>query len=197
MEMFTDVKGFEGLYLISNCGNVKSLPKGDGNGGRTRILKPEINARKTISYKRVTLSKEGKVYRFQVHRLVAEAFIANPDNKPFVNHIDNDGTNNHVSNLEWVTHSENMEHSSRQGRQDIVKKLGGIATGKLTREKLIEKLNVLEVNYTEIVKDALNNRTYVTFICKSCSISSKGRADNPSILKGGYCGSCLRRKLNL
>ena len=61
------------------------------------------------------MSKDYVTERFQVHRLVAEAFIPNPENKPFINHIDNNGLNNHIENLEWCTHKENTKHSLKNG----------------------------------------------------------------------------------
>jgi len=138
-EIFKDIKGYEGLYQVSNKGNVKSLPKGDGNGNRERLLKPEIDTRKNTQYCRVTLSKQGKVKRFLVHRLVAEAFLSNDDNKPYINHIDNNGLNNNITNLEWCTQTENMIHSSKQGRQDEVRSKGGKAMAKIAYAKAAEK----------------------------------------------------------
>lgn len=136
-EIYKDIKGYETLYQISNLGHVKSLPKGDGNGNRERLLKLEIIKRDHTSYYRVALSKDGSVKRFQVHQLVAKAFIDNPEDKPHVNHIDNDGFNNLATNLEWCTAAENMVHSADQGRQDEVRKLGGQATGKLKHAKAL------------------------------------------------------------
>lgn len=113
-EQYVDIKGYEGSYQISNLGNVKSLPNSKRNS--EKILSPDIKKETHTSYYRVALSKNGEVTRYQVHRLVASAFIPNHENKPFVNHIDNDGTNNSVTNLEWCTHSENMIHAQKQGR---------------------------------------------------------------------------------
>jgi hypothetical protein len=138
-ETFKDIVGYEGLYQISDLGNVKSLPKGDGNGNRERILKPEINKKNHTNYHRVTLSKNCSTKRFLVHRLVAEHFIPSISNKSFVNHIDNDGTNNCVTNLEWCTQVDNMKHSSDQGRQDTARYLGGVASGELRRQESIRK----------------------------------------------------------
>jgi hypothetical protein len=115
-EIYMDIIGYKGLYKISNLGNVQSLAKADGRAGR--ILSQEVIKRNHTNYRRVTLSKDGKVKRFQVHRLVAHAFIPNPENKPQVNHIDNNGENNVYTNLEWCTGSENMIHSLKQGRLD-------------------------------------------------------------------------------
>jgi len=134
-ETFIDIIGYESLYQISNFGNVKSLPKGDGNGNRERLLKIEVQKKSATNYGRVALCKEGIIKRFQVHRLVAVHFMPNPDNKPFVNHIDNNGENNHILNLEWCTQVENMAHSSKQGRQDLTRSMGGIAAAKAKEDK--------------------------------------------------------------
>lgn len=105
-EIWRDIDGYEGLYQVSNFGRVKSFQK-----GTVRILKPAIN-RKWLF---VVLCKNGGKKIFKVHRLVAMAFIPNPDGKPQVNHIDGNPQNNHVDNLEWCTPSENMQHALRTG----------------------------------------------------------------------------------
>ena len=103
------IKGFEGLYQVSNLGRVKSLGRviiypnskwGKLNGG---VFRPErILKAKTKRYAGVTISNsKNKIYP-NIHRLVALAFIPNPHNKPCVNHTDGDKQNNCVSNLEWV-----------------------------------------------------------------------------------------------
>lgn len=83
---------------------------------RGRILKPDLSNK----YRRVTLAINGKTKRVFIHRLVALAYIPNPENKPCINHVDSDVTNNAVSNLEWCTASENMQHAKRMGRMDKV-----------------------------------------------------------------------------
>ena len=102
-EIFRDIKGFEGLYQISNFGNVKSLK-------RNIILKPSSNGK---GYLHIILYKNRKSKVSRIHRLVAQAFIPNPENKPQVNHIDGNKRNNNVNNLEWVTNSENQKHAFR------------------------------------------------------------------------------------
>ena len=110
MEEWRPIKDYEGLYEVSNMGRVKNLNyKGSG---KEKILK---NIKRRKGYLMVILTKNGKRRGFLVHRLVAEAFIPNPNNLPEVNHIDRDRANNHVDNLEWVTHSDNMKHSYKLG----------------------------------------------------------------------------------
>lgn len=110
-EFWRPIKGYEGLYEVSNFGRIKSLKY-----GKERILKPFNGNR---NYLRVHLSKNNKPINAQIHRLVAEAFIENPKNKPFVNHIDFDQHNNKVNNLEWCTQSENCIHNIKNHKGSI------------------------------------------------------------------------------
>jgi hypothetical protein len=103
MEIWKEVKGYEGLYEVSNIGNVKSLPRNTTLGG---ILKTSI----TRGYVSCGVWKDGKGKMVKVHRLVADAFIENIKNLPQVNHIDGNRLNNFFENLEWVTPRENTTH---------------------------------------------------------------------------------------
>ena len=124
-EIWKDIKDYEGLYQISNYGNVKSLPKERRNRRGVYIQKEKLLSLTNTStgYKKVELVKDGKRKGFKVHRLVAQAFIPNPDEKPQVNHIDGDKTNNYVDNLEWVTASENSIHAYNTGLNSNKKEL--------------------------------------------------------------------------
>ena len=105
MEIFKDIEGYEGLYQISDHGRVKSLKY-----GKERILKPCMTCN---GYLTVRLCKNRKVIRCYVHRLVAAAFMPNPDNLPQINHKDEDKTNNNVDNLEWCSAAYNCNYGSR------------------------------------------------------------------------------------
>src|SRR5699024_2384349 len=112
-EIWTPIKDFEGIYEVSNHGRVKSLSRKINTGrGGYRILPEIIKTLKTDKdgYLETSLSKNGLKKHVSIHRLVAEAFLHNPENKEQVNHKDGDKKNNHVSNLEWVTAQENQTH---------------------------------------------------------------------------------------
>lgn len=100
-ELLVDICGFEGLYQISNQGRVFSVKK------KIFIKLDENNQQ---GYQVVKLCKNGKRYKFRVHRLVAEAFIPNPENKPCVDHINTIRNDNRVENLRWVTYKENLDN---------------------------------------------------------------------------------------
>lgn len=108
-EIWKDVKGYEGKYQISNFGNVKSL-------NYNNMKKEKLLSFWKSKYLYVNLYKNNKGKSFQVHRLVAEAFIPNPDNLPEVNHKDEDKLNNNVSNLEWCTTKYNCNYGTRNSR---------------------------------------------------------------------------------
>lgn len=120
-EIWKDVKDYEGLYQVSSLGRIKSLPKyvicGNGNMAE-RLIDEKILKQTTVTkcgYKKVSLTKDKKQRTYILHRLVADAFIPNPENKPQVNHKDGIKTNNNFENLEWVTPSENQIHALKLG----------------------------------------------------------------------------------
>lgn len=108
-EEWKDVVGYEGLYKVSNLGNVMSL-----RHKKTFIMKPFIQRK---GYLQVYLRNNNKSRNyFLVHRLVAQAFLPNPNNLPQVNHIDEDKTNNRVDNLEWCTNYYNSHYGNHYER---------------------------------------------------------------------------------
>lgn len=110
-EIWKSINGYEGKYEISNLGRVRSNSK-HKKINEDKCLSPAPNKR---GYLTVSLFKNGKHLTKKIHRLVAQAFLPNPENKPQVNHIDGDKTNNCVDNLEWATQEENIQHSYKLG----------------------------------------------------------------------------------
>lgn len=124
MESWRDIKGYEGYYQVSNLGRVRSLDRiivvNDRRykeprriTRRGRILKDYSNGTDRLM---VILRKSDKGKNISVHRLVAQTFIANPDNLPVVNHLNHNYRDNRVANLEWCTYSANTRHAIAAGR---------------------------------------------------------------------------------
>ncbi len=101
-------------------------------------------------YKRVHVSHKGTTYKFLAHRLIAQAFIPNPDNLPCVNHKDGNKVNNCVSNLEWCTYGENMKHAYRTGLRDVY------GTAKRTRRLTAQQVREIRATYVK-GKHTINN----------------------------------------
>ena len=104
MEIWKDIKGYEGYYQISNLGRVKSLRS-------NKLLKPALDR----GYSYVVLCVKMKSKKYKIHRLIAIHFIPNYHNKPHINHIDGNKRNNDISNLEWCTNDENRKHAAAIG----------------------------------------------------------------------------------
>ena len=105
MEEWKDIQGYEGDYQVSSYGRIKSFKK-----NKEKILKPQMHYK---GYEFITLLKNGISKKYKVHRLVAEAFIPNPNNYPVVNHKDENKSNNNVKNLEWCTVSYNNIYNGK------------------------------------------------------------------------------------
>lgn len=110
-EIWKEVPGYEGLYEVSDKGQVRSLNY--SRTGQTKVLKPSKNPR---GYHYVNLCKDGRQKSSTVHRLVAQAFIPNPMVLPMVNHKNEDKTDNRVDNLEWCDHRYNINYGTRNER---------------------------------------------------------------------------------
>ena len=109
------IEGFEGLYWITNTGRIISADRYD-RFNRKVGGEIKLGARSRMGYLGAALYKNGKSYQRLVHRLVAEAFIPNPENKPCIDHIDGNNKNNNVKNLRWVTYKENMNNPITRAR---------------------------------------------------------------------------------
>jgi hypothetical protein len=165
MEIWKDIKGYEGLYQVSNLGNVKSL-KFKNN----IILKGGIDS---SGYKVVSLRDYNKKQSTKtVHRLVAIAFINNTQNKKCVNHINGIKTDNRIENLEWNTYNENMNHSFRTG----LRKIGGnhpmavkmidTSNGKIfdTLKEAAEYCKLNPSNLIMMIKGYYKNKTTINYL---------------------------------
>ena len=116
------IKGYEGIYEVSNHGIVRSVTRKlpDGRTRKGIVLRPYIDE---DGYKHVSLCKNGKMKHFIVHRLVAESFVDNPMNLPQVNHKDETKDNNRYDNLEWCDVSYNLSYGTRQ--EKVTEKISG------------------------------------------------------------------------
>ena len=161
MEQWKIVQGFEN-YLVSTLGNVKTI-----NGRFKKVVYDNKN-----SYGYVELWKNNKGKKFRIHRLVAETFIPNYDNKEQVNHIDGNKTNNCVDNLEWVTPKENVTHAinnnliilkygsnnvSAKLKEEDVKFIRENAKVNISVKELAKRYNVSTTNIYNI----LNNKKWL------------------------------------
>ena len=117
-EIWKDIEGYEGLYLVSNKGRIKSLVTRTNTGRmikRVKVMRPRSNH----GYLYVSLAKD-KAYKNKfVHRLVGQAFVPNPENKPCINHKDENKGNNYYENLEWVTQKENANYGTRNRKNGL------------------------------------------------------------------------------
>lgn len=168
MEIWKDIKNYEGRYQVSNLGRVKRLPNGRGYNSK-EIIK-STNRLSADGYVIITLPNGER----PLHRLVAETFILNPENKETVNHIDGVKTNNHLTNLEWATRTEQLNHSYKLGLRKSLKGENNPASkltnkqvkwlrdnySKETKSKTLYKL-AKEFNVSDTtIYNVLNNITY-------------------------------------
>ena len=173
-EIFKDIEGYEGFYQVSNEGRVRSLERvveHSYSGIRTikeRILKPGKNR---DGYLHVNLCKDGSLKMHRIHRLVAEAFTPNPENKKTINHVNGIKADNRLENIEWCTNSENQLHAYRTGLnyhadntgkpkrsvKQIDRQTGSIIA---TYESIMEAEQRTGVNNSDISKCCKGNPNY-------------------------------------
>ena len=174
IEIFKPIAGYEGKYEVSNHGNVKSLLCRTSATPQILYIKPNAKG-----YKRVELSQP--TGRFLVHRLVAQAFIDNPNGYPQVNHLDNNPSNNHESNLEWGTQSQNLVHAQKQGRLYLAQATGGYVTTNQNKAKAHQLAlsligttyhNWSVVDYAGVLLSGKSPREHVLCKCSCGTIQS-------------------------
>ena len=199
LEIYAPIKGFPD-YLVTNKGRVLSLKD---NNGKRRIkdLKP---GKTKDGYYYVNLYKNGKQYHKTVHRLVAQAFIPNPENKPQVNHIDEDKINNHALNLEWLTCKENNNHGThneRVSKTNTGKKLSEETKTKMSKSKkglnhpraksvIAFKINGCEIKYYKYISECENDGFHHSGISECC----KGKLKSYKGYKWHYTDEFFNRK---
>lgn len=156
-EIWKDIPNYEGLYQVSNFGNIKTVNRSNKDKiGRKHtiketICKPSID---TSGYMQVVLTKNKKRKSYKVHRLVAMVFIPNHNNLPQINHKDENKLNNNVENLEWCTHEYNCQYGTRSYRCTIHRnhKVKQILNGKAINEysSLKEASSKTNIKYQSI-----------------------------------------------
>lgn len=167
-EIWKDIKDYEGLYQVSNLGNVRKIRFINNITNKEKIfnITQQMN---TNGYYKVMLYKNGNYKNKSVHRLVAETFIPNLENKLCVNHIDGNKLNNKLDNLEWATYSENMKHAFKYGLTHAQ------ATGKYgeNNPKAL-KINMLDKKTNKILKTfgSIIDAAKYMGLEKSCHICS-------------------------
>lgn len=189
MEVWRDVKGYEGLYQVSNLGNVKSLSRLKQNHSKKQLIPEKLKSFRVDpqGYLMLDLYKNNKPKTFRVHRLVAETFIQNDKAKETVNHIDGDKSNNRVDNLEWATFKEQNSHfyENKLKSQESIDKAVSAMT-KATSKK------VICLNTGEIFNSASEAARYVgispSLIMRCCRGERKsgGKGENGNPLHWQY-----------
>lgn len=161
MEEWRDVLGYEGIYKISNLGNIKSIERISTNGKR---LKEKFLYTHLINgYRVVSLYKCGKQKNCKIHRLVAEAFLPNPNKKPCVDHIDTNKENNTVENLRWVTYQENTDNPiSSKLQKNAVSNTGCVMVAQYDKNN-----NLINIFPSASVAQKITG-THYTNICNCC-----------------------------
>lgn len=169
-EIWKDIPGYEGYYEVSTLGNVRSIDRFVKSPTTDRLPikgKPKSVCTDKYGYLHVCLSKEHKTWYPTVHRLVALAFIPNPDNKPCIDHIDGDKLNNRLENLRWCTVKENNRNPitikrhkeiifTEERNRKISQSLKGHIISPETKKKISESRKLYYKKLKENVRTATN-----------------------------------------
>lgn len=154
-EQWKDIEGYEGLYQVSTWGNVRNVKRG-------KMLKP---CKHKLGYLSVMLYKHNKPKRYNIHRLVAIAFLEKPDEYNLVNHIDEDKTNNRVSNLEWCSPEYNMSYGTIHKR--LSEKRGHDARKKQPVAQIKNDGTVVNTfdSITQAAKETGQSKAFISMSC--------------------------------
>lgn len=177
VEEWKTIPCFQGLYEASNLGRIRSIDRVVRRNGLTsKSLKGKILSPNTQKngYKVVALSKQGKTQSFRVHRLVALAWLPNPDNLTEVNHLNENKADNSVANLSWVSHRENANYGTRIRRCISNRDQSGVRNG------MFGKIGGLNPNAKEVIKLSMDG----DFI-----------AEYPSLLEASKSANCTRASI--
>ncbi len=173
-EQWKEIEGTNGKYIVSNDGKVATLRK------RKKLL--TLTKQKT-GYLYAMIEINGKQVNKRVNRLVASAFVNNPDNLPIVNHLDGCKTNNHAENLQWVNNSQNMKHAHANGlvkkhilTEEERKKISEFMKGRKVSEETRKKISLaLKGKKRPKISESLKGRTISEETRKKLSLAHKGK----------------------
>lgn len=163
-----DIIGYENEYQINQFGEIRTL-KDSPKLKKYNVLKPQINKRNGYVYQ--MLYKNGKEKLLRVHRLVAMAFLPNPNNLPQVNHKDGNKQNNSVDNLEWCEQSYNMKHAFKTGLEKPSEKQKAAVrkTNEKKRKRVVRTMGDEKNEYESATVAARKNNVGISTICRYCN----------------------------
>lgn len=176
-EEWRDIEGYVGIYQVSNLGRIRGIDRTvKTKRGKEVFVKGVVisHQSKNNGYLFVELNKNGRGKNYPIHRIVAKAFIPNPENKPYVNHIDYDRTNAKAYNLEWCTPKENVHHSRHRMYNPVTGKYGGEHPHSIDTEvfevcirkiadvgSIIEAIELTNVGHRRAIITTKNKRTRI------------------------------------